>query len=144
MMSHSYVIADALGAWLAKAALCHFEVSCPPDTLLRSRLPPNMGDNLLQGGSLYFEAECPGWTVYFEVKCPGGGLLQSNLPPRHFTSGVKLLCDSSTPPFCQLQCANCTISSAAFENERSLSITKGDSESKISAQTTVAWNFPGK
>ena len=52
-------------------------------------------DNLLQGGSLYFEAECPEPTVYFKVKCPegGGGLLRSNLPPGHFTSGGKLLSD---------------------------------------------------
>ena len=41
-----------------------------------------------------FEAECPGPTVYFEVKCPEGGLLRSNLPPGHFTSGDKLLRDS--------------------------------------------------
>ena len=31
-------------------------------------------DNLLQGGSLYFEAECPEPTVYFKVKCPEGGV----------------------------------------------------------------------
>ena len=42
-----------------------------------------MGDNLLQGGSLSFEAECP-----------GGSLLRSNLPRRHFTLGGKLLRDS--------------------------------------------------
>ena len=35
----------------------------PPDTLLRSRLSPHKGDNPLQGGSLCFEAECPGRSV---------------------------------------------------------------------------------
>ena len=54
-----------------------------------------MGDNLLQGGTLCFEVKCPGRTVYFEVKCPGGGLLRSNLPPGHFTSGGRLLRDTS-------------------------------------------------
>ena len=52
----------------------YFEVSCPPDTLLWSRLSPHKGDNLLQGGSLCFEAKCPGRTVYFEVTCPWGTL----------------------------------------------------------------------
>ena len=63
------------------------------------------GDNLLQGGSLCFETECPGRTVHFEVKRLGGGLLRSNLSPRHFTSWhaphihptpSKLLCSQTT------------------------------------------------
>ena len=44
----------------------------------------------------------PGQTVCFEVMCPGDSLLAgdsllgSNLSPGHFTSGGKLLRDSST------------------------------------------------
>ena len=44
--------------------------SPPPDTLLRSKMSPCKGDNLLRRGSLSFEVKCPGRTVCFEVKCP--------------------------------------------------------------------------
>ena len=49
-------------------------------------------DNLLQGGSLYFEAECPEPTVYFKVKCPeGGGYFEVTCPPDILLRGASYL-----------------------------------------------------
>ena len=51
-----------------------------PDTLLRSRLSPHKGDNLLQGESLCFEAECLGADSLLRSRVTGAdSLLRSRV-----------------------------------------------------------------
>ena len=81
----------------------YVEVSCPTDTLLRSKLshrhftskqivPLQGGQSTLRGVTL-LRRRVSGADSLLRSKVSGGGLLRSNLPPGHFTSGGKLLRD---------------------------------------------------
>jgi len=79
---------------LQSALSFSFVVNWLPDTLLQNKLSPGYftskqtapsqgGQSTSRGDTL---VKCLGWTVCSKVKYPVNGLLQSNLPPRHFTS----------------------------------------------------------